>query len=548
MTPAAEAAPDAPRRELRHSIDRLVIGGRRVFGWGWAADADRAVSSVHLVLEGERWERRLTGAFGLARPDVRESFPDLVNAETSGFVVTGFLPESAPDKVWLEIEVEDGTVERIDVTKFVETRSRERRRSRLIAWVAHAVWRRLKRGDIAGIVRRARAQSYAAPSLDGMGIVAELIPALVRHARACIVFDHNMGGGANHYCRNLIDERVARGEAVLLCTYNLPMLEYRLHLFEPGVEGRVFRIGSFLGIERILEKIPEAELFLNSPVSFDEPLVLAEWLARMRSEFPRSRLTITAHDHFAICPSFVLLNADGRYCGIPEISECASCLKRHDASYVALTPPTEIGAWRALWGRCLAAADEVRCFSDSTRRLLLRAYPDLAQDRLSVVPHKPDYVPPRLPRVSRRAPLVVGVMGEISQQKGAEIVKGIVERIDRERRDVRVVVLGTLSIAHRSDRLRITGAYRRDQLADLVEENGINMFLFPSIWPETFSYVVAEMIALGVPIVAFDLGAPGDRLRTYRKARLCAEVSAAAALAALADFHLHLAMEEATAA
>ncbi len=111
-----------------------------------------------------------------------------------------------------------------------------------------------------------------------------------------------------------------------------------------------------------------------------------------------------------------------------------------------------------------------------------------------------------------------------------------------------MVVLGTLNVAQKSDRLKVTGAYRREDLVALVEENGVNMFFFPSIWPETFSYVVAEMIALGLPIVAFDLGAPAERLRHYRSARLAPEVSAEAALATLVDFHRQLALEEASAA
>jgi glycosyltransferase involved in cell wall biosynthesis len=283
-------------------------------------------------------------------------------------------------------------------------------------------------------------------------------------------------------------------------------------------------------------------------VSFDEPLLLAEWLARMRAEHSGARLTVTAHDYFAICPSFVLLNADGRYCGIPDISVCASCLKRHEASYVALSPPTEIGPWRALWGRCLQAADEVRCFSESTKQHLLRAYPALAVERITVVPHAATYAPARLPRVDHRAPLVIGVVGEISPQKGAHVVRELVERIEREHGDARVVVLGTLNVAQKSDRLKVTGAYRREDLVDLIEANGINMFFFPSIWPETFSYVVAEMIALGLPIVAFDLGAPAERLRHHRNARLVAEVGAGPALAALLDFHRQLALEEASAA
>ncbi len=536
MTSSPPLPASIPGPAIRHSIDRLVVSGRRLFGWGWAAHAEREIASVHLELEGEGWKRRLQAGIGLSRHDVEDAYPDLVNAAASGFVVTGYIPERTPLRAWLDVELQDGRRERVDVTHVVETRYAKRRRWRLAAWVAHAVWRRLKRGDIAGIVRRAKTQTYVAPSLDDIGVVEALIAALRRHRGLSIVFDHNMGGGANQYCRNIVAERNGRGEAVLLCTYNLPMLEYRLHVHEPGAESSVFRISTFLALERILEKMPSTELFVNSPVSFDEPLLLAEWLARMRAEFPASRLTVTAHDYFSICPSFVLLDADGRYCGIPEISRCAECLRRHPASYVALSPPTEIGPWRALWGRCLQAADEIRCFSESTRSHLLRAYPTLDLARIAVVPHKPDYVPARLPRAAR-GPLVIGVIGEISPQKGAWIVRDMVSLIERDGIDARVVVLGTLNVAYRSDRLRVSGAYRREELVDLIEEHGINMLFFPSIWPETFSYVVAEMVALRLPVVAFDLGAPGERLRQYPMARLCDEVSAEAALAALLDFH-----------
>ncbi len=381
-----------------------------------------------------------------------------------------------------------------------------------------------------------------------MNILETLMPLLEQARGIVIVFDNNMGGGSNHYRRTLVAERVAAGETVLLCTYNLPILDYRLHLIRPGEEERVFAASSFVLLERVLERVAVGEIFVNSPVSFDEPLVLADWLARMREEYPRTRLTISAHDYFAICPSFVLLNADGRYCGIPALSECMACLKRHEAPYVALSPPSEIGPWRALWGRALAAADEIRCFSEATRAHFLRAYPALDPRRLMVVPHKPDYMPARLPKVDHRAPLVLGVVGEITEQKGASVVKAIVDEIDRASLDVRVVVIGTLAVAHKSEKLRVTGMYQRKDLVDLIETHGVNMFLFPSIWPETFSYVVAEMIALGLPIVAFDLGAPGERLRRHPNARLAREVDARAALATAIDFHRSLAMGGASSA
>jgi glycosyltransferase involved in cell wall biosynthesis len=219
-------------------------------------------------------------------------------------------------------------------------------------------------------------------------------------------------------------------------------------------------------------------------------------------------------------------------------------LRQHEASYVSLSPPTDIGAWRASWGRCLAAADEVRCFSGASRQLLLKAYPSLPQERVTLVPHKSDFAPPRLPRIDASKPMVIGIVGEISPQKGALVVTRMLEILDAEGSDARMVVVGALDAVCGSPRLKVTGPYQRAQLVDLIEENGINMFLFPSVWPETFSYVVAELMALRVPIVAFDLGAPAERLRGYALGRVCSEVSARAALDTLGAFHAALAKAE----
>jgi len=528
-------------RELQFGIDRLVTNGRRVFGWGWVAHPVHAIEELALVVKGDGWEKRLPVNFGLARADVESAFPRLRNAGSSGFVVTGYSPRQPAQTLILELRFDDGAEWALDVTHVLESRHAGHRKFRELLWLARAVWRRLKRGDIRGILDRAKAQSYAAPSLDDFDVVTRLLPRLNGDRRVSLVFDHNLGGGANQYRRRLVDERLAGGCVVLLCTYNLPTLDYRLQVFQLGGDEEIYRISSFLGLERILDQSPVEEIFLNSPVSFDEPLVFADWISTMRAAHPKARLVFAVHDYFSVCPSFVLLNADGRYCGIPDLSECATCLARHQARYVALTPPTEIGPWRALWGRCLQAADDVRCFSDSTRHLLLRAYPDLDRGRITVTPHRVDYLPARLPRLDHSSALVIGILGQISVQKGALLVKEMLGLIDSEHPDVRVVVIGALDIALKSDRLRVTGTYRHEDLVELIEVNGINVFFFPSICPETFSYVTEEMIRLVVPIVAFDLGAPGERLRSYGNARLCGEVSARAALATLVAFHRDLA-------
>ena len=529
----------APPR-LQFAFDRLVLSDRRLFGWGWAAHGTRRVSTVALLVGGNGATHRICAGYGLSRPDVEEAYPALPEGGTSGFVVTGFVECGELDELALEIGYEDGGVDALDVKRTAQRLRPAQTRRNNGRWLLGAIWRRLKLGDVSGLVRRARLQLHGARKLDEAEVLDRLIPALRECGELCLMFDHDMGGGANQYRAGAIRERLGAGESVLLCTYNLPLLAYRLRLIRAGGEEQAFTCASFQVLESVIGEVGFAEIFVNSPVSFDEPLVLAEWLARMRQAHPRTRLTVTMHDYFAICPSFVLLDADGRYCGIPDISQCNGCMKRHRASFVSLTPPTEMGPWRALWGRCLEAADEVRCFSEATRELTRRAYPGIRPERITVLPHQVDFAPARRPRIRMDAPLVIGVMGEISYQKGAKVVKEMVELIDRDHPEARVVVLGTLDIAIKSPRLTVTGRYRREELVDLVERHAVNMFVFPSIWPETFSYVVAELAMLDVPIVAFDFGAPAERLRDYPRGRLCAEPTGAAALAAAIDFHEEL--------
>ena len=42
-----------------------------------------------------------------------------------------------------------------------------------------------------------------------------------------------------------------------------------------------------------------------------------------------------------------------------------------------------------------------------------------------------------------------------------------------------------------------------------------DLILLPAIWPETYSYALTLALRTGLPVAAFDLGAPGERLRAY---------------------------------
>jgi len=68
--------------------------------------------------------------------------------------------------------------------------------------------------------------------------------------------------------------------------------------------------------------------------------------------------------------------------------------------------------------------------------------------------------------------------------------------------------------------IKVLGPYKREELPDIIEREGIEMVLFPSIWPETFSYVTEETIAMGLPVIVFNLGAPYERVKEYKKGKI----------------------------
>ena len=61
--------------------------------------------------------------------------------------------------------------------------------------------------------------------------------------------------------------------------------------------------------------------------------------------------------------------------------------------------------------------------------------------------------------------------------------------------------------------LRLHGSYEREDIRHLAERYGVTAWLVPSIWPETFSFVTHEMLATGLPVYGFDIGAQGEALR-----------------------------------
>ena len=217
------------------------------------------------------------------------------------------------------------------------------------------------------------------------------------------------------------------------------------------------------------------------------------------------------HDHYLMCPTRHLLNADSRYCELPDPSVCVSCLPNNAHCLDVPLRSTNIVLWREQWGQVLAGASSIRVFSPSSRELLRRMWPEF-DSKVVLTPHDTAHIPQRDLSPAPESPLHIGVVGRIAAHKGAAKVARLARHIEETGANARITVFGTLEEPAPTSVVSQTGTYSAQALPALCAERGVNAFWFPSTWPETFSFVVHEMKAMGLPVLAYDVGAQADTL------------------------------------
>lgn len=350
-----------------------------------------------------------------------------------------------------------------------------------------------------------------------------------------LVIDHDLGGGANLYSRQMVAELTGKGTTVLIFSFHASALSYFLRV-QNGQRDDRFAISGYDVLHELARRVKIREIIYNDGASFMHPEQLPIQIAQLKG-LSGCRLTLMVHDFFMVCPSQCLLDDSGEYCGIPDLSRCKACISNNQQNFAWMFQSRNMEQWRELWGNAIGLADEIRVFSNDSLRLLQRAYPFMDTSRAVVMPHKVDYLKSAAISPSYTATLRIGVVGNIGYHKGGMVIQKLARAIKARGLDIQIVVIGTIGVPCEEPVVRQTGAYQRDELPVLIKNSGANIMLFPSIWPETFSYVVQELIELNLPVACFDLGAPAERLSGYAKGFVMKKTAPSAMLDDLILFH-----------
>lgn len=365
---------------------------------------------------------------------------------------------------------------------------------------------------------------------------------LDRKNRPVCIIDHKWGGGANEYRVTCIQKYLQAGRAVLLAVYNEQTGLVELEALH-GSEQLCFTANNLQELKD--RRFPRlSRIIINELISWNEgynkeltniigdiPNIIEQILGLAGAH--KAPIEYLFHDFFSVCPSLNLLGKDSSFCSIPtDLTRCDDCLKYNSHLCAPLPNSLTINAWRDAWKKLIINAEKLVFFSESTRSLVERAYP-VRREQVKIAPHTPLIYYASTIRIPKRGSMVIAVVGDIKMHKGADIVIKVAKLLLDEDPTARVVVIGEIEYKHIPSNMVVTGKYFRKNLPDLLVQHHATVGFIPSICPETFSYVTQELMALELPLVCFDLGAPAERIGPWENGLIAPKMNAKSALETL---------------
>lgn len=507
---------------LRFAIDHFHVQADLLLLQGWII---LPTGLARLVLEGEAPNGTLWYVdvpVQLDRPDVRAIFTDVGERDTGFFFYSKIPDGNLKQLVIIQSDSDPLTVyqftKKEESTNNLEKTHISVLASQALGLIRDGKWRLL--GEKA--YRRLRAARATKVYLNPK--IKETIQQLQIDM---LVLDHDMGGGANYYRKQLISDAVQHKKTVGLIVYSILRLGYVLSVQSSNVNKT---IGLFDGKElnALLHIIAAKSIFYNNTVSHPDGLIWPRLLEQYKLQHPDCILTVAIHDYFVICPSPHLLNYENTFCNIPTNPEvCKTCLARTQQPLVSLYKHHKIESWRAAWQNLLSCSDSILTFSKSSIDFIARTFPELDSTKVLTCPHTISALTDEQTaqvktwKANRVSSGVIGIVGLVtSNAKGAEVLHSLARYLFEKQSSVKIHLIGCCTPAVRGVGrfFNETGPYKQDNLAKLVTDANPDIFLFTSIVPETFSFVLHEIAQFGQPIAAFSIGAQKEFLEKYPQA------------------------------
>lgn len=349
-----------------------------------------------------------------------------------------------------------------------------------------------------------------------------VVPARLRRPdrESVLSVHHARGGGSSSYLSTYEDEIRSTGANVMRLRFvpgavSLGVVENGDDRDADGEAQAVFDLAAGRrGIIEFARQRRVTRLLVNHVI--DWPSDMLDWIGEMTAALDCS-YDVILHDYFVLCPRVDMVMGSGRFCHVAPPDVCRVCVAAHGSDAGA----ADLLRWRPRHLGFLARAKNVFAVSND---LAVRVQPFLPSRRIRVRVAEDDAGLPAeaLPALGAQEPLKVAVLGGLNVPKGVRVLRAVAERAAARRAPARFTLIGHSPEAAelRRAKVTVTGAYRAEDLDGLIRQYAPHVIFLPAVWPETWSFVLTSALRQSLPVVAFDIGAPAERLRRLGRGTL----------------------------
>lgn len=214
---------------------------------------------------------------------------------------------------------------------------------------------------------------------------------------------------------------------------------------------------------------------------------------------------ITLHDLYMICPSINMVYKD-IYCEYDKEKDCSKCLNiRYGVNSNILEN------WRNTCYNVLKRFDKIIVPSENTKKQFEKNYKDL---NIEIVEHGVNVIEIKQNSNKDKETFDIAFVGAMAIHKGSNILKQLIKESNNSKIKIHLFGKSEDKFLNKNKRNYINhGTYTRGELPQLLVENNIDLVCIFATWPETYSYTLTESYMAKVPVLTFNIGAVGDRVK-----------------------------------
>lgn len=219
------------------------------------------------------------------------------------------------------------------------------------------------------------------------------------------------------------------------------------------------------------------------------------------------------HDFYTLCPTVKLLDENKNYCAATCSNSRGKC--QHELwpeQAFANLKHDQVYQWRLQFYQSLQLCDAFVTTHQSAKQLIQQQFPALVSKPFLVIEHGRDFFSMQSlaskPNVEEK--LRIMILGNISIAKGLALISQLANRYGNE---IEIHILGTVSNELvLPDNVILHGGYSRDNVTSMIANINPHIGAVLSIWPETWCHTLTELWSAGLPVVALNYGAVGQRI------------------------------------